>query len=82
MKSLYFLLFITAFNFSIHAQTNQYLHFDGTDDYVEVENGITLLDGATEITMSGWFYTEQLIYGAGMIGFRGGGEGDSMYYTR
>ncbi len=79
MKKLYSLLFLIAINFYGFSQSNQYLHFDGIDDYVEIENGVALLDGTTEITMSGWFYTDQLIYGAGMIGFRGEGEGDSMY---
>ncbi|MBV1923881.1 MAG: T9SS type A sorting domain-containing protein [Flavobacteriaceae bacterium] len=29
--------------------------------------------------MVGWFYTDALIYGGGMMGFRDGGDGDSMY---
>jgi len=79
MKTIYFFAILFLFNTVLNAQTNQYLHFDGTNDYVSVENGISLVNNANQITMAGWFYTDALIYGGGMIGFRGGGDGDSMY---
>jgi len=79
MKTLFTLLLITLLNFISYSQSNQYLHFDGIDDYVSVDDLITEISGTTELSMTGWFYTDQLIYGAGMMGFRGGGEGDAMY---
>ncbi len=55
------------------AQSNQYLDFDGVDDYVILENGAQYITNSTQgITMAGWFYTNALVYGQGMMGFRGG----------
>jgi len=52
------------------AQTNQYLHFDGTNDYVSVPNASALIAGSTAFTMTGWFYNDALGYGQGLMGFR------------
>jgi len=79
MKSLYTFLFVLFINLTLFSQSNLYLHFDGVDDFVEVENGVALLDGATQITMAGWFYSDALIYGSTFFSIRDGGEGDQMY---
>lgn len=64
----FFALAITAFS-----QSNQYLHFDRIDDYVIVNNGASYITNSTQgITMAGWFYSDDLSYGQGMMGFRGG----------
>jgi concanavalin A-like lectin/glucanase superfamily protein/peptide-N-glycosidase F-like protein/type IX secretion system substrate protein len=65
----------------LQAQSNQYLHFDRIDDYVEVPNGSGYIAGSTEITMAGWFYTDELAYGQGMMSIRGGGSGDGEMYV-
>lgn len=55
------------------AQSNQYLDFDGVDDFVLLENGASYITNSTQgISMAGWFYTNALVYGQGMMGFRGG----------
>lgn len=79
MKTLYLFLFSLCINLSLVAQSNLYLHFDGVDDYAGLENGVALLDGTDQITMAGWFYTDALSYGQGMMGIREGGDGDQMY---
>ena len=77
MKQIYlksrllFLLMILAASLGLRAQTNQYLHFDGVDDYVGLDNGSKYLANATGMTMMGWFYDDKLSYGQGMMGFRG-----------
>src|SRR5262245_48244663 len=55
---------------SLKAQTNQYLDFDGVDDYVSVTNGSATIANSGGITMTGWFYDNALGYGQGMMGFR------------
>ncbi|OJV56487.1 MAG: hypothetical protein BGO31_15500 [Bacteroidetes bacterium 43-16] len=62
------------------AQSNQYLHFDGVDDYVSLPNATAPLNGSTTITMAGWFYTDALVYGQGMMSIRGGGNGSGEMY--
>lgn len=73
-----FLLFMTSS--SVMAQTNQYLHFDRVDDYVELQNGSQFIANSNEITMAGWFYTDQLAYGQGMMSIRAGGSGTGEMY--
>lgn len=53
------------------AQTNQYLDFDGVDDFVSVPNGTSAIAGSNAMTITGWFYDNQLSYGQGLMGFRG-----------
>lgn len=65
---------------SLFSQSNQYLHFDKIDDYVEVPNASQYIAGSNAISMAGWFYTDQLAYGQGMMGFRGGGTGNGEMY--
>lgn len=62
------------------AQSNQYLHFDGIDDYTSLPNGAQYVNGSNTITMAGWFKTDELIYGQGMMSIRGGGNGDGEMY--
>jgi Concanavalin A-like lectin/glucanases superfamily/Peptide-N-glycosidase F, C terminal/Secretion system C-terminal sorting domain len=52
------------------AQTNQYLHFDGTDDNVSIPNASATIAGSTAFSMTGWFYDDALSYGQGLMGFR------------
>lgn len=76
MKHLYptlrlFLLFIFVLQIGkVKAQSNQYLDFDGVDDYVNVPNASTLIAGSNAISLTGWFYDNQLSYGQGLMGFR------------
>ncbi|GLB54127.1 hypothetical protein NBRC110019_31680 [Neptunitalea chrysea] len=62
------------------AQSNQYLHFDGSDDYISFDDASSYLYGSNTITMAGWFYTDALGYGQGMMSIRGGGTGDGQMY--
>lgn len=83
MKLLYTkFLIVTLILFSgfSYAQSNQYLHFDGIDDYTELVNGAQYVNGKNTITMAGWFYTDELIYGQGMMSIRAGGTGTGEMY--
>lgn len=62
------------------AQSQQYLHFDRNDDYVEIPEASKFIAGSDQITMAGWFWCDQLAYGQGMIAFRNGGTGDGEMY--
>ncbi|MCB0553723.1 MAG: T9SS type A sorting domain-containing protein [Phaeodactylibacter sp.] len=53
------------------AQSDQYLHFDRVDDYVVLNDGSHYIANASAFSMAGWYYTDQLAYGQGMMGFRG-----------
>lgn len=59
----------------LQAQSNQYLHFDREDDFVQLENGSQYVVNSPGITMAGWFYTDEQAYGQGMMSFRSGSEG-------
>ncbi|WP_082333649.1 LamG-like jellyroll fold domain-containing protein [Mangrovimonas sp. TPBH4] len=76
---LFSLLFLTFFMGM--SQSNQYLHFDGVDDYASLPNGAQFINGSNTITMAGWFYTDELGYAQGMMGIRGGGTGDGEMYV-
>lgn len=65
---------------TLQAQTNQYLHFDKVDDYVETPNGSGYIANSTKITMAGWFYHDALGYGQGLMSIRGGGSGTGEMY--
>ena len=62
------------------AQSQQYLHFDRVDDFIEVPDASAYVAGSSEISMTGWFYTDALEYGQGMMGFRAGGTGQGEMY--
>ncbi len=65
------LLLVILIAFKGTAQSNQYLDFDGVDDFVSVPNGTATIAGSNQITIAGWFYDNQLSYGQGLFGFRG-----------
>ena len=65
---------------SLTSQTNQYLHFDKVDDYVEVPNASGYIANSNQITFAGWFYHDALGYGQGMMSIRGGGSGTGEMY--
>lgn len=55
------------------SQSNQYLHFDRVDDWVSTPNGESYVLNSTQgVSMAGWFFSDDLSYGQGMMGFRGG----------
>ena len=54
----------------LNAQSNQYLDFDGVDDFVTSNNASALIAGSSAISITGWFYDNALGYGQGMMGFR------------
>lgn len=60
-------------------QTNQYLHFDKEDDFVILNEAGQYVDGTTELSMTGWFYCDELSYGQGYMGFRSGAGDGEMY---
>ncbi len=76
MKKSYFISrFILALmmlaTLGLRAQTNQYLDFDMVDDHVLLPNGSQYIASKPGISITGWFYDNQLAYGQGMMGFRG-----------
>lgn len=81
LKTLFTFCIIVLSALALSAQSNQYLHFDGTNDFVEVPNAASYVSGATAVSMTGWFYTDALVYGQGMIGIRGGGDDDGEMYV-
>ena len=68
-------IFLLAMSTGIQSQTNQYLHFDRVDDFVILEGAGQYAINSTELSMTGWFYTDELAYGQGMMGFRDGTSG-------
>ncbi len=69
---------ISLTSLQLSAQSNQYLDFDGTDDYVNIPNASQLIAGSNAISITGWFYDNALGYGQGMMGFRGSAGGFYM----
>ena len=61
------------------SQSNQYLHFDGEDDFAILNEAGQYVDGATALSMTGWFYCDELGYGQGYMGFRSG-SGNGEFY--
>ncbi len=84
MKKLLFkfsLLFLVLFLCALSkpkAQTNQYLDFDGVDDWVSVPNASQLIANSTAFSITGWFFDNALGYGQGMMGFRSATQGFYM----
>lgn len=76
IRQLFYLAMLTfLLPFGIFAQSNQYLHFDREDDFVQLPNGSQYIQNATAFSITGWFYTDALEYGQGMMGFRSGTQG-------
>ena len=63
----------------LFSQSNQYLHFDGVNDHVILQNGSQYFSGTNQLSMTGWFYCDQLAYGQGYFGFRIG-SGNAEFY--
>lgn len=81
MKKLYtFLTIALLSSLGLNAQSNQYLHFDQVDDYVEVPNASGYVANSNQISFAGWFYHDALGYGQGMMSIRGGGTGTGEMY--
>jgi len=71
LKISTFLLILSLFAINnTKAQSNQYLNFDGVDDWVSVANASALIANSTAFSMTGWFNNSALAYGQGYIGFR------------
>lgn len=75
MKQLYTIALALFSLCYLNAQSDQYLHFDRVDDFVELPDASALIANAPGITMTGWFYTDQYAYGQGMMGIRGTNAG-------
>lgn len=76
---VFFQLLLLTF-FLGNAQSNQYLHFDGEDDFTSLPNGAQYVSGSNTISMAGWFYSDNPSYGEGMMSIRGGGTGNGEMY--
>ncbi|MBE0649066.1 MAG: T9SS type A sorting domain-containing protein [Bacteroidales bacterium] len=63
----------------LFSQSNQYLHFDRENDYVQLDEGGQYVTGTNALSITGWFYCDQLAYGQGYMGFRSG-SGDGEFY--
>ncbi len=74
MQKPFYLYFLLIFGLLIsqesQAQSNQYLHFDGQNDKTITENAASYIINSTEMSMTGWFYSERHGFGQGMFGFR------------
>lgn len=70
------ILVMSFFTFEkANAQSNQYLDFDGVDDWVSAPNGSQLIANGNAFSISGWFFNSALSYGKGMMGFRSSTQG-------
>ena len=65
--------------FLMFSQSNQYLHFDMVDDFVQLPNGSQYVSGTNQLSLTGWFYCDALAYGQGYMGFRAG-SGTAEFY--
>lgn len=65
--------------FLLVSQSNQYLHFDMVDDFVQLPNGSQYVSGTNALSITGWFYCDALAYGQGYMGFRAG-SGTAEFY--
>lgn len=78
LGTLILLLFVMQPAF-VQGQSNQYLHFDMVDDFVILDGAGQYVEGTTALSITGWFYCDQLSYGQGYMGFRSG-SGDGEFY--
>ncbi|NLN96111.1 MAG: hypothetical protein GX128_08085 [Bacteroidales bacterium] len=72
-------VFFSLQSLLLFSQSNQYLHFDKVDDYVILQDGSKYFSGSTRLTITGWFYCDELSYGQGLMGFRSG-SGNAEFY--
>ncbi|MDD5695402.1 MAG: LamG domain-containing protein, partial [Bacteroidales bacterium] len=73
------LLFVVLHPGLIMSQTNQYLHFDRIDDFVQLVNASQYFSGSNQLSLTGWFNCDELAYGQGYMGFRAG-SGTAEFY--
>lgn len=78
LQMLLMMAFLTM-PFMLTGQSNQYLHFDGEDDFVILNEAGQYVTGTTALSITGWFYCDELAYGQGYMGFRSG-SGDGEFY--
>lgn len=78
LQMLLMMAFLTM-PFMLTGQSNQYLHFDGEDDFVILDEAGQYVNGTTALSITGWFYCDELAYGQGYMGFRSG-SGDGEFY--
>jgi hypothetical protein len=74
---LLFLLMLQPYR--LISQSNQCLHFDKVDDFVQLVNGSQYVSGGNKISLTGWFNCDALAYGQGYMGFRAG-SGTAEFY--
>ncbi len=74
---LLFLLMLQPF--LLISQSNQCLHFDKVDDFVQLPNGSQYVSGGNHLSLTGWFNCDALAYGQGYMGFRAG-SGTAEFY--
>jgi hypothetical protein len=85
MKKIYknliklFIAALVLLPVTMFAQSNQYLHFDKVDDFAILDGAGQYVDGATELSITGWFYCDELSYGQGYMGFRAGSGSGEFY---
>ena len=80
--SLFMLLMMTGLlhlPIGMRAQSNQYLHFDRVDDYVILNDASQYFSGTNQLSITGWFFCDELAYGQGYMGFRVG-SGNAEFY--
>jgi hypothetical protein len=77
--SLLLLAFLLLQPLLMISQSNQYLHFDRVDDFVQLPNGSQYFSGSNQLSLTGWFYCDELAYGQGYMGFRAG-SGTAEFY--
>jgi len=76
-KNYLILVFLLVFSgLSLIGQSGQYLHLDRANkDYVLLDGASQYIADAEAFAMTGWFYTDALEYGQGMMGPRGASAG-------
>ncbi len=85
MKKVYKVFLLTQmilllmFPLSLISQSNQYLHFDKVDDFAILEGAGQYIGITSELSITGWFYCDELSYGQGYMGFRSG-SGNGEFY--
>lgn len=79
MKSLCnkfrFIVLLLVLPTLLYSQSNQYLHFDKINDYVQLPGGSQYIANSSGFSMTGWFNTDALGYGQGLMSFRSGTQG-------
>ncbi len=84
MKKIYkklviLLLVVFLFPAYLFSQSNQYLHFDKVDDFAILNDASQFVTNGDGLSITGWFFCDELAYGQGYMGFRAG-SGDSEFY--